>query len=111
MKYIFDIDGTICSQRNGDYENAIPYTLRIKMVNELFEQGHEIVYWTARGMNYFKGDVQKCYDMWYKFTEKQLNLWNCKYHQLLLGKPTYDKWVDDKCVNSDSYFGKVHIEE
>ena len=25
MNYVFDIDGTICTNTNGDYENAKPY--------------------------------------------------------------------------------------
>ena len=35
MIYVFDIDGTICSNTWGDYENAKPFLDRIKK-NNLF---------------------------------------------------------------------------
>ena len=47
--YCFDIDGTICSNTDGDYENAKPFSSRIELVNKLFHEGHNIVYFTARG--------------------------------------------------------------
>ena len=29
-------------------------------------------------------------------TKKQLKKWNLKYHNLILGKPSYDIFIDDK---------------
>jgi len=51
MKYIVDIDGTICTVTNGDYSNAEPYLSRIAHFNMLYDAGNEIHYWTARGAN------------------------------------------------------------
>ena len=50
MTYVFDIDGTLCTKTDGDYEMAMPIEHRIKKVNKLFSQGHTIVLLTARGM-------------------------------------------------------------
>ena len=45
-----DIDETICvSPSSRDYSKAEPIIDRIKKINSLYDQGHEIVYWTARG--------------------------------------------------------------
>ena len=33
---------------------------------------------------------------WTDFTKKQVDEWNVKYHELLLGKPQYDIFVDDR---------------
>jgi phosphatidate phosphatase PAH1 len=54
MKYIIDIDGTICKEvilPNGkkDYANHIPME-RIAKVNALYDAGHTIKYMTARGI-------------------------------------------------------------
>ena len=54
MTIYVDIDDTICKtpkKQNGepDYENAKPLAQRIRKINELFEQGYIINYWTARG--------------------------------------------------------------
>ena len=69
MIYCFDIDGTICTNTNGDYPNAIPYPNIIKKVNELYDQGNEIILNTARG-------ATTGID-WRKETEVQMKAWGC----------------------------------
>ena len=51
-----DIDGTICDtpfQHNIDessqYNKATPHYARIDVINDLYDKGHIITYWTARG--------------------------------------------------------------
>ena len=41
---------------------------------------------------------------WYLFTVAQLNEWGCKFTSIKLGKPVYDKWVDDKAINEKDFF-------
>ena len=31
-------------------------------------------------------------------------LWGCKFHELKMGKPNYDLFIDDKNINCDTYF-------
>jgi hydroxymethylpyrimidine pyrophosphatase-like HAD family hydrolase len=45
--YCFDFDGTLCTNTEGDYENAKPLHKRIEKVNELYAQGHKIIIFTA----------------------------------------------------------------
>jgi mannose-6-phosphate isomerase-like protein (cupin superfamily) len=103
MKYFIDIDDTICrpdkatNSSMGKYENAVPIQERINKVNSLFDEGHEITYWTARGN--FSG-IDKIYLE--EFTRRQLLKWGCKFHELLMGKPSYDVYIDDKSFNVDS---------
>ena len=99
MKYIVDIDGTICNNTNGDYKDAVPFQDRIKHFNQLFDQGHEIHYWTARGGNTGLD--------WTELTTQQLDTWEVKYTSLKLGKPPYDYWIDDKAFNVESYFDET----
>ena len=49
MIYCFDIDGTICSNTDGDYMNAVPFHDRIAKINKLYEDGNKIT--TLRGDN------------------------------------------------------------
>jgi len=95
MIYCFDIDGTICSNTDGDYEAAIPYPEIIAKVNALYEEGHTIYYMTARGYT-TKID-------WFEVTSKQLKSWNALHHQLIMGKPTADIYVDDKAIHVDDW--------
>lgn len=96
MKYIVDIDNTICKSIDSDYTKSTPYLDRIEKINKLYDEGHEIHYWTARGGNSGKD--------WSELTQTQLGLWGCKYHLLRTDKPSYDVWIDDKAINSESYF-------
>mgnify|MGYP001498058309 CR=1 FL=1 len=51
MKYVFDIDGTICCKKQeDDYESSTPFEGRIKVINKLYDEGNSITYFTARGM-------------------------------------------------------------
>ena len=101
MKYIVDIDGTILNTEGNDYENSTPIPERIAHVNSLFDQGHEIHYWTARGSSSKIDHLP--------LTIKQLNQWGCKYTTADVGKPVYDIWIDDKAQNDKSYFDNVLI--
>ena len=95
MKYIVDIDGTICRNR-GDYPASTPLRDRIEKINQLYDSGHHITYWTARGGN---SGID-----WSELTAKQLTDWGCKYQVLKMRKPVYDIWIDDKAINSEEYF-------
>ena len=96
-----DIDDTICyyninDKNNLDYTKAIPYNERIIKINKLYDNGNYIVYWTARGT---KTSIN-----WENITLNQLKDWNCKYHELKFNKPVYDLFIDDKNINSNTYF-------
>jgi hypothetical protein len=92
LVYYIDIDNTICTPvENAEYEKASPFQDRIEEYNKLYENGHTIVYWTARG-------TTTGID-WKDITEQQLKEWGVKYHDLKLGKPYYDIFIDDKSIN------------
>ena len=95
--FCFDIDNTICkTPETGEYELAKPLYNRIARINDLYNQGHTIVYWTARGTRTGKD--------WRELTEAQFAKWLVKYHELKFKKPVYDIFVDDKNINSEVYF-------
>jgi hypothetical protein len=96
MKYIVDIDGTICSQDGNNYKTAKPYMTRIHQLNKLYDEGHEIHYWTARGSS---SGID-----WKEYTEIQLRWWGCKFHSVNVGKPSYDVWLDDKAILLEDFF-------
>jgi uncharacterized HAD superfamily protein len=95
--YFVDIDETICqSPTSRDYALAIPIKERIEKINKLFDEGNTIIYWTARGTG---SGID-----WRKITESQFKNWNVKYHDLRFGKPIYDVFIDDKNINSETFF-------
>ena len=108
MRYVVDIDGTICTPGTSEetrYTEALPIQDRIDRINKLYDEGHTIVYLTARGMGRYMNNADLAKQEFYEFTEIQLSLWGCKYHQLHLGKPSADYYIDDKGIHSDDFFG------
>ena len=105
-RYVFDIDGTICSACPGKYLEAKPYIDRIKKVNELYDSGAHITFFTSRGMTGAAGNVSLCYERYYELTKKQLSDWKVKYHQLILGKPPAEFYIDDHAINDENFFSK-----
>tara|TARA_E500000318_G_scaffold101733_1_gene105443 strand:+ start:164 stop:469 length:306 start_codon:yes stop_codon:yes gene_type:complete len=94
-----DIDETVCTTpENRDYKKATPMHARILKINQLFDEGNKIVYWTARGTGSGLD--------WRETTETQLKKWGAKYHELILKKPIYDLFICDKAITSDTFFGK-----
>ena len=102
--YVFDIDGTICKTDGSDYENSAPMNERIQKVNTLYDEGHTIIFLTARGMGRTNNDPLLAHRLLHKFTEDQLNEWGVKFHKLFLGKPASDLYIDDKGISDKDFF-------
>lgn len=105
MTYVFDIDGTICITENSDYKNSVPIQERIDMVNRIYDEGHKIIFQTARGMGRSGNSTAYAWAAFEELTKEQLNRWGVKYHALFLGKPAGDIYVDDKGVKDEQFFG------
>lgn len=84
MKIIVDLDGIICSNTNGKYNEAIPDDDEIKRINFMHCCGTKIIIQTGR-------KVEKRF-----LTEVQLETWGVKYHELIMGKVTADWYIDDR---------------
>jgi len=97
--YCFDIDGTICTNTDGDYEQAMPFKEVIEEINRLYDGGHKVVFYTGRGST---TGID-----WYEFTKKQLKDWQVKYHELTMGKPYADIYIDDKGIQTKEFFNNL----
>jgi len=95
MNIYVDIDETICTNNKDlDYSKSQPIKKNILNINKLFDEGHMITYWSARGSG---TGID-----WYEITKSQFKRWGVKYHNLILGeKPIYDLLIDDKALNID----------
>ncbi len=104
MTYVFDIDGTICTKTEGDYSEAFPIQERIDKVNQLYKEGHEIVFQTARGMGRSDNNIGYANRAFYDLTRQQLLDWGVQFHSLFLGKPAGDFYIDDKGIKDEDFF-------
>ena len=102
MTYVFDLDGTICTDRGGNYEEVDPQPGVIKALRYLYSAGHTIVVDTARGSQ----GGQRRRRRLRKLTTQQLAEWDVPYHQLRVGvKIGADCYVDDRAVTPDDIQG------
>ena len=96
MVIYIDIDETICNSPDiMDYSKSTPIIENINNANKWFDEGHTIVYWTARGATTGIN--------WKKLTARQLKEWGVKYHKLKFGKPYYDLFIDDRNLNTKDW--------
>lgn len=109
-KIVFDIDGVVCNNTWGEYEKAIPDKDAIEYINKLYDLGHNIVFYTARGFGKYDGDIEMIYANMYNFTKDQLERWGIKFHSLVLGKPDGDIYVDDHAIRADGSWYKCFDE-
>ena len=98
-QFVFDIDGVIALKREDlDYAQAMPNERMIAIVNRLYDMGNRIVLFTARG--YVTGID------WRPVTEKQMKDWGVKYHELKMGKPNADYYIDDKFLDMEFLYNE-----
>jgi len=103
MKYVFDLDGTICTQeKSEEYHLALPVWPVIRKINDLYGAGHEIMIFTARGMNTYQ-DERKAIERYAEMTHDWLIDNGVKFHRLQFGKPAADVYIDDKAMTPDEF--------
>lgn len=92
MQIIIDLDGTICTEEKT-FSRALakPMKNAKENINKLNSEGHTIIIYSARSWNEFELTVD-----WLKKNK-------IKYHQLVLGKPIGDVWIDDRAIAFDNW--------
>ena len=100
---VFDVDGTICpiKKDNEDYGDLLPNADMINKIRELKQDGYRIVFFTARNMRTYNGDIDKILKYTKPVLEAWLQKWEIPYDELIFGKPYPGKegfYVDDKTL-------------
>ncbi len=87
LKIVIDLDGTILEEKPiKEKARAVPLPEAVEAVNRLYEMGHVIIIYSARG------------DHDLELTLGQLSRFGVKYHHLVLGKPRGDIFIDDRAL-------------
>lgn len=90
--FVVDIDGVIATLVPSlRYEEAGPNPEVIRVINFLYQQGHRIILFTARGA--LTGQD------WAGLTRQQMDAWGVMHHELRFGKPAADYYLDDKLLS------------
>ena len=106
--FAFDLDDTLCSRPSDKeslgidkYYYCEPIQEMINISNALYDKGHKIYIYTARGMHTLNGDVDAIYAKLYDITLDSLAKWGVKHNGLYMGKLHYDLLIDDKAMGID----------
>ena len=92
MRIIIDLDGTICTEEKTFSRSlAKPLKDAVKNVNKLYNEGHTVIIYSARTWQE------------YEMTVDWLKNHKIKYHQLVLGKPIGDVWLDDRAIRFNGW--------
>ncbi|WP_018344812.1 HAD hydrolase family protein [Cytophaga aurantiaca] len=96
MQIIIDMDGTICTEeRMFSRSLAKPLPGSVENVNKLYNEGHTIIIYTARTW------------MEFEMTTEWLKNNGVQYHQLMMGKPVGDFWIDDRALNFNNNWEQI----
>lgn len=93
---MFDIDNTIVTTNGKDYSHCIPKPEMLSLINELYNAGYIVNFFTSRFIGKNNGDIIEAYKEGYESTLKQLKNFGFKFHNLYLGKPGCHIFIDDK---------------
>ena len=96
LVFCFDIDNTICRTKGSNYKKSLPKKKNINSINRLHKKGYYIKIFTSRFMGRTNSNSAKAKKIGYKKTLEQLNNWGLKFDLLLMGKPRFDVYIDDK---------------
>lgn len=100
--FCIDIDDTLLTTVDRDFEHSIPHRDVIDKVNRLHSNGWGIILCTARG-------AKSCTTLeareakYRKVTEDWLKANGVQYDALVFGKPNADFYVDDKSMSIRSF--------
>jgi uncharacterized HAD superfamily protein len=98
--YLIDIDGTITDDVPNEEPERMatcnPYPDALEIVNQWFEEGHIITFFTSRTEEHRE------------ITETWLNKHGFKYHGILMNKPRGGNyhWIDNHIVRATKFNGK-----
>lgn len=92
MQIIIDLDGTICTEKNfKNRKDSVILKDARTVINKLYKKKHKITIYSARGWNELNSTK-----IWLKKNK-------IKYHQLILGKPIGDVWIDDRAIKFNNW--------
>ncbi len=108
-----DLDDTICTTMNGDYENSYPNMDIIGKMREYKSLGFSIVINTSRNMRTYEGNIGKINANTLPIIIDWLQKNNIPYDEIYTGKPWCGLdgfYVDDKAIRP-SEFVKLSLDE
>lgn len=100
-RLIFDLDGTLCTTKQGDYANSTPIWPVVARLRELKAEGFEIVISTSRNMRTYAGNTGKIAANTLPVIIDWLKRHDIPFDEIYVGKPwcgTQGFYIDDRAI-------------
>jgi capsule biosynthesis phosphatase len=105
---VFDVDDTILTTVNRDYENSQPKMEVVRGIRALKDAGWYIILQTARGMGRSNGDIESVREQVTQEITSFCEKYDVPYDLLLIGKPWAAYYVDDKALRPEEFAAKYN---
>jgi capsule biosynthesis phosphatase len=104
-KLVVDIDNTICTTENGDYENSKPVKSIIRKLNQLYDKSWYIILFTSRNMRTHTNNIGRINALTLPLLIKWLEKHGVQYHEIHVGKPWAQNgfYVDDRAIRPKEF--------
>lgn len=105
-RLVIDLDNTICTTIEGNYEAAIPDWKVISQIRAYKERGFEIVIHTSRNMRTYQGNIGKISAHTLPIIIEWLKAHSIPYDEIIIGKPWcgYEGfYVDDRAIRPSEF--------
>ena len=103
---VFDVDDTVLTTKNRDYENSQPKMEVITGMRAMKEAGWTIILHTARGMGRSNGNIESVRQEVIEEIEKFCTKYDVPYDTIMIGKPWAAYYVDDKAMTPGQFAAK-----
>ena len=103
--FCFDLDNVICITKKNNYNSSKPNKKAINLINNLYTKGHYIKIFTARYMGRFRENKKMVLKKKLE-TKSYLMKWGLKFNELIMCKPSYDVFIDDKAFGFSNKWKK-----
>lgn len=105
-RLIMDLDGTICTAIDGNYEDAIPDQELIDILRKYKKSGFDIVISTSRNVRTYDGNVGKININTLPIIIGWLKKYDVPYDEIYVAKPWCGNdgfYVDDKAIRPSEF--------
>lgn len=110
-KIVIDLDDTLCSTIEGDYQNSVPKADVVARLKDYKERGFEIAISTSRNMRTYSNSVGRINAHTLPIIIEWLDRHGIPYDEIYVGKPWCGEggfYVDDKAIRPDEFLGMAY---
>jgi capsule biosynthesis phosphatase len=112
-RLIMDVDDTICHTGEGGYSQSVPVWPVIEQIKKYKAQGFEIVLYSSRNVNTFKGNLGRINAHTLPVMIDWLERHGVPFDEIYVGKPWCGHegfYVDDKAVRPAEFVSRSYEE-